>query len=108
MHRQYITRTVQSHSTSLPATTDWRQRAACRDEDPDLFFPVGTTGPALLQIEEARSVCQRRCPVMETCLTWALKTGQEHGVWGGTDPEERRQMKRRAARRAAAAARDGA
>ena len=46
---------------------DWRSRAACLDKDPELFFPVGNTGPALLQIEEAKSVC-RRCPVMDTCL----------------------------------------
>ena len=39
---------------------DWRNRAACLDKDPELFFPVGNTGPALLQIEEAKSVC-RRC-----------------------------------------------
>ena len=37
---------------------DWRHRAACRDEDPELFFPIGNTGPALLQIEEARAVCR--------------------------------------------------
>ena len=43
---------------------DWRHRAACRDEDPELFFPIGNTGPALLQIEEAKEVC-RRCPVIE-------------------------------------------
>ena len=41
---------------------DWRHKAACRDEDPELFFPIGNTGPALLQIEEAKQVC-RRCDV---------------------------------------------
>ena len=38
---------------------DWRHRALCRDEDPELFFPIGTTGPALVQIEQAKAVCQR-------------------------------------------------
>lgn len=73
---------------------DWRQRAACRDEDPELFFPIGNTGPALVQIEEAKQVC-RRCPVIEECLQWALETGQDAGVWGGTSEDERRAMKRR-------------
>jgi WhiB family redox-sensing transcriptional regulator len=77
---------------------DWRHRAACRAEDPELFFPVGTTGPAALQIEEAKAVC-RRCPAIEQCLNWALTSGQEHGVWGATDEDERRSIKRRAARR---------
>ena len=60
---------------------DWRHNAVCRGEDPDLFFPIGNTGPALLQIEEAKAVC-RRCPVMEHCLQWALESGQDSGVWG--------------------------
>ena len=76
---------------------DWRHRAVCRDEDPELFFPIGNTGPALLQIAEAKAVCHR-CPVMEQCLTWALTTSETAGVWGGTSEDERRAMKRRASR----------
>jgi WhiB family redox-sensing transcriptional regulator len=76
---------------------DWRHRATCLEEDPELFFPIGNTGPALLQIEEAKAVC-RRCEVRETCLQWALDTGQDAGVWGGMSEDERRALKRRKAR----------
>jgi WhiB family redox-sensing transcriptional regulator len=76
---------------------DWRSRAACLDKDPELFFPVGNTGPALLQIEEAKSVC-RRCQVVDTCLQWAIESGQDAGVWGGMSEDERRALKRRNAR----------
>ncbi len=76
---------------------NWRHEAACRWEDPELFFPVGSSGPALLQVEEAKTVC-RRCPVMEDCLQWALEAGQDLGVCGGMSEEERRAAKRRAAR----------
>ncbi|MDJ0385004.1 WhiB family transcriptional regulator [Streptomyces sp. G-G2] len=77
---------------------DWRHHAACRETDPELFFPIGNTGPALLQIEEAKAVCRRRCPVMDQCLQWALDANQTDGVWGGLSEDERRAMKRRAAR----------
>ena len=70
---------------------DWNRRA-CRDEDPELFFPIGTTGPAIAQIEEAKKVC-RRCDVREQCLQWALEAGQDHGVWGGLSEDERRQQR---------------
>lgn len=76
---------------------DWRSRAACLEKDPELFFPVGNTGPALLQIEEAKAVC-RSCSVMDTCLQWAIESGQDAGVWGGMSEDERRALKRRAAR----------
>jgi WhiB family transcriptional regulator, redox-sensing transcriptional regulator len=68
--------------------TDWRDYAACRDVDPDLFFPLGTAGSSLLQIEEARRIC-RTCPVSAPCLQWALDNGHA-GVWGGTTEDERR------------------
>ena len=76
---------------------DWRHEAACREVDPELFFPIGTTGPALVQIEQAKSVC-RRCPVTEPCLDWALRSGQDSGIWGGLSEDERRALKRRQAR----------
>jgi WhiB family transcriptional regulator, redox-sensing transcriptional regulator len=76
---------------------DWRHTAACRDEDPELFFPIGTTGPALMQVEDAKAVC-RQCDVVDACLTWALENGQDAGVWGGMSEDERRALKRRRAR----------
>jgi WhiB family transcriptional regulator, redox-sensing transcriptional regulator len=72
---------------------DWVQRAKCKDEDPELFFPIGTTGPAADQIEQAKAVCMQ-CPVRQECLEWALATGQDAGVWGGTSEEERRALRR--------------
>jgi WhiB family transcriptional regulator, redox-sensing transcriptional regulator len=59
-----------------------------------LFFPVGTSGPALRQIAEAKTVC-RRCPVVTECLAWALESGQDAGVWGGMSEDERRALLRR-------------
>jgi len=67
-------------------------RSACRDEDPELFFPVGNRGPAVRQIAAAKSVCFR-CPVISECLTWALETGEDAGVWGGMDEDERRALR---------------
>jgi WhiB family redox-sensing transcriptional regulator len=72
---------------------DWRTQAACRDTDPDLFFPVGTTGQAIDQIEAARTVCLE-CDVREPCLEFALATNQESGVWGATSEEERRKLRK--------------
>ena len=64
---------------------DWRERAACRDTDPDLFFPIGSTGLAVDQIRaEART----------ECLEFALLSNQESGVWGGATEDERRRIRR--------------
>ncbi|MGH8888021.1 MAG: WhiB family transcriptional regulator [Egibacteraceae bacterium] len=72
---------------------DWRHHAACLDQDPELFFPIGTTGPALDQIEQAKAVC-RRCAVTAQCLEWALETKQDAGVWGNMSEDERRTLRR--------------
>ena len=76
----------------MTARANWRDAAACRDADPDLFFPIGTTGPALRQIGEAKRVC-RTCPAQTQCLAWALDNRVADGVWGGTTGEERRAMR---------------
>jgi WhiB family redox-sensing transcriptional regulator len=66
----------------------WRFLARCADQDPDLFFPVGSSGPAVRQAMRAKAVCAQ-CPVRAECLEWALDTRQPHGVWGGLDETER-------------------
>ena len=82
--------------TSLTVSVDsdnWRQFSACRDTDPDLLFPVGTTGPAIEQIEAAKVVCNE-CEARQPCLEFALTTNQDSGIWGGTSEEERRKLRR--------------
>jgi WhiB family redox-sensing transcriptional regulator len=72
---------------------DWRDKASCRDTSPELFFPIGTTGLALDQIDAAKQVCVE-CPVNHQCLEFALATNQEAGVWGGTTEDERRRLRK--------------
>ncbi|MEU4348063.1 WhiB family transcriptional regulator [Streptomyces sp. NPDC023838] len=74
------------------------REAACVGIDPELFFPIGHTGPAVEDRAAAQRVC-RSCPVARQCLSYALESGQVTGVWGGLTEEERARM-RRGARRA--------
>ena len=84
--------------SSPEGDVDWRELAACKDtDDPELFFPVGNTGPALVQIEKAKTVCNA-CSVREKCLSWAMVHNQDSGVWGGLSEAERRSIKRRSSR----------
>jgi WhiB family redox-sensing transcriptional regulator len=68
--------------------------ANCAGVDPDLFFPERGAST-----REAKEVC-RGCIVRDLCLTYALDTGQKHGIWGGLSERERRRI--RIARRQAA------
>ena len=74
-------------------TGDWRSSAACAGRDPEIFFPIGTMGPGLRDVDRALTIC-RGCPVSATCLDWALRSRQEFGVWGGTTEEDRRLLLR--------------
>ncbi len=74
---------------------DWRGQAACRNYDPETWFPVGSSGPALRQVEAAKTVC-RTCPVITECRDHALSRN-EVGVWGGMSEPERKELRRETA-----------
>ena len=64
----------------------WRQRAACRGVDPDIFYASSDE-----EAEEAKAIC-RVCPVREACLEYALVNRERDGVWGGATERERRRI----------------
>jgi WhiB family transcriptional regulator, redox-sensing transcriptional regulator len=74
-------------------STSWREQAACRHRDPGIFFPIGKTGRALADIGRAKAVCAA-CVVRSQCLSFALDTRQDYGIWGGYDEDERRALVR--------------
>jgi WhiB family transcriptional regulator, redox-sensing transcriptional regulator len=76
------------------AEGDWRARAACRLADPELFFPISNAGPSLHVARTAKAVCAA-CEVQPECLAFALRTNQNHGIWGGLTEDERKATVRR-------------
>jgi WhiB family redox-sensing transcriptional regulator len=81
-----------------PYATEWRAASACLSADPELFFPIAHGSAADGQISSALRVCAG-CTVRQQCLDFAMTTGEAHGIWGGTTPDERIRARRRATRR---------
>lgn len=75
-------------------TLVWRQRAACRGVDPDIFYPVSEE-----EAVEAKAICDQ-CSVREACLEYALSNREREGVWGGATERERRRIVRQRRRSA--------
>lgn len=74
-------------------TSGWRFRAACRDTDPEAFFPVASIGPVLDRlVQGAKRVCAG-CPVQAACREWAVES-LPYGIAGGMTEEERREVRR--------------
>ena len=69
----------------------WAAYAACRNADPDVFFPGSES-----EAEDALRIC-RGCPVIEECRDWALDMRIRYGVWGGMTERDRRRVLRRSA-----------
>lgn len=91
---------------------DWRDRAVCANTSQiDMWFPIGNTGPALVQIEAAKAAC-RRCPVLTNCEELLADMRRDlgdnlAGVWAATSEDDRNRERNRA-RKAAERARQQA
>ena len=80
-------------SPPRPASTrrqGWRDRAACRGVDPELFFP-GEGGAGAAAVRKSAAICAG-CEVRAECLQFALSSPEQHGTWGGLSERERRGM----------------
>lgn len=66
-------------------------RAACQNENPHIFFPGKGQNDLL---EQALAICNH-CPIKTECLAFALCTGEDAGVWGGTSGQDRRRHRGR-------------
>ena len=76
---------------------NWMAHGACRQSDPELFFPAPAgAGPVARKVELAKEICAP-CAVQAVCLAYAVETMPE-GIWGGTTPAERRTARRRPSR----------
>ena len=69
--------------------TAWMAEGNCRLHPPATFFPSDGVG-----VDRARKIC-RDCPVMSSCLEYALDARIDHGVWGGCSERERRRILKR-------------
>jgi WhiB family redox-sensing transcriptional regulator len=68
----------------------WTVAAICRDQDPEIWYPVGHTGPAIAQAEKAIAVCEQ-CPVRLACLLDAIRfpAMDQHGIAAGLTADQR-------------------
>jgi WhiB family redox-sensing transcriptional regulator len=82
-----------SNLTITTAQT-WRDRAACRGIDPEVFHPATDE-----EAEAAKDICGQ-CPVQRPCLEHALSVREKEGVWGGCTERERRRIIRQRRRSA--------
>lgn len=68
---------------------DWMLDGLCNQVDPEAFFPEMGATP-----EPGKKVC-RKCPVIDTCLEYALAHKELHGTWGGLTERQRREIRLR-------------
>ena len=72
------------------AGREWVQDAVCRGtpHSNEMMFSFSRQG-----IELAQMLCST-CPVRVQCLRYAIRQGEDHGVWGGVEAKDRYQLRR--------------
>lgn len=68
----------------------WMDNAACAEVGTDLFFP---TKEDRASSKLARTICAS-CPVATQCLDYAVRTGINHGIFGGVTESARAKTRR--------------
>jgi WhiB family redox-sensing transcriptional regulator len=75
----------------------WPLKAACKNEDPEVFFPASEKDPNSREIRFAKDICAR-CIVVDRCLEMALRNRETVGIWGRLSTPEREAILRRKSR----------
>jgi WhiB family transcriptional regulator, redox-sensing transcriptional regulator len=72
---------------------EWQLQAHCRGVGVEYYFGDDDEQPtmSIKQVRRAAKLCEV-CPVYVECLTWALTTREEYGVWAGTSGRVRRRI----------------
>lgn len=73
---------------AIESPSNWLGDHACKNMDPDIFFPVRGQSTA-----PAKAICAK-CPVRIECLEHAIALSEKLGVWGGASERERRRIRR--------------
>lgn len=89
-----MSRTTPRDTRDSERAADWRDAAACRSEDPEIFFASPLTAAGKATVRHAKTICWK-CPSQLACGAWALDTRQAFGVFGGMTEGERRVILRR-------------
>lgn len=66
----------------------WRDRALCREVDPEIFYPARGGDP-----RPGKAVCGQ-CSVRTPCLDYAMDANERYGIFGGLSVKERDALRR--------------
>lgn len=78
----------------------WYELAACKGADTELFYPPRDKSQYKIIASQAKSYCmgpngKSPCPVRQECLWDAVKSDEQHGIWGGLSHRERNALVRK-------------